>query len=324
MAFITEPLNNPALPIAELSTDVAEILKNDEVSEVIHRWLGNDRKVGVLLMTNCWMMNLHTMYSLRERVQCLVAPQGDIDCPGYNYRDILARINKTDESFVETRELAKICVETAENHFARAKATILNKNEPDIIDFFKIFSMDLEVKTADGSASLLEKQIEALSILVKAFVEELKTPIARKRELKFFLRYIRASSFDFSNNETMMVDVVNWIISISYANDNFKPGNTKLFPKLNPKITEFRDLAIGTKGPSIVLKCTKGRKIYGDKNDLNPFAVIDLPPRGFSLFFPMFDCSNDKKLKEIYYPVFLSQNSFNQTFLFTVKTTFFN
>jgi hypothetical protein len=32
------------------------------------------------------MMNMHTMYSLKETVKCLVAPQGNIDCPGYNLK----------------------------------------------------------------------------------------------------------------------------------------------------------------------------------------------------------------------------------------------
>jgi hypothetical protein len=81
--------------VGELRAEkVREILSNDELAIVFREWLGEDEKVGVLLMMNCWMMNLHTMYSLVDTVQCLVAPQSDIGTPGYNYKAILKYLFK--------------------------------------------------------------------------------------------------------------------------------------------------------------------------------------------------------------------------------------
>jgi len=129
----------------------AEILKNSELAECLRKWLGKEKKVAVLLMSNCWMMNLHTMYALKDTVKCLVAPQGSIDVPGYNLKDIFNQINKADSIRFKINDLAIVCVETFDNTYSKAKAIMLDRQEPGILEQFKIFAVDLS-KTTDGES----------------------------------------------------------------------------------------------------------------------------------------------------------------------------
>ncbi len=86
-------------------TDAPEILKNGELTGAFKLWL-KKKQVGVLLMMNCWMLNLHTLYAMRNGIQYLVAPQGDIGVPGYNCRDIIRYINSKQGARGSNRELA--------------------------------------------------------------------------------------------------------------------------------------------------------------------------------------------------------------------------
>ena len=90
---------------------VPAILKNDELAKAIRGWLGEKRRASVVLMMNCYMMNLHTLYSLKEQVAYLVAPQSDIDTPGYHYFKILQSIYRGRPYAVTPAQLAINCVE---------------------------------------------------------------------------------------------------------------------------------------------------------------------------------------------------------------------
>ncbi|GAA4321311.1 hypothetical protein GCM10023149_21110 [Mucilaginibacter gynuensis] len=272
---------NQALNISMPTPGVPEILKNSELNEALQAWLRNKRKVGVLLMTNCWMMNLHTMYALKESVRCLVAPQGNIDCPGYNIKDILIGINRADQTGIEPVKLAELCVTTIDNEYSKAKAAILDKSEPDVIERFKIFAVDLSKET--GGENIFDKQIDDLEEIFQILVDDLKAPDTNT-DLKYFLKYIRSVCFDFSDDQTQMIDIVNWLKSLIRA--NIRLDAKMLTDSARKKINAFL-MAMLNLNNNIVLKSSSGKKIYVIERSIKLSPTVGLPPAAYSLFFPM-------------------------------------
>lgn len=271
---------------------ITEILHNPELASAFKSWLGG-KKVGVLLMMNCWMMNLHNMYAMQDCVKCLVAPQGDIACPGYNYRDILKFINNPDNVF-NARDLANICVESCENSFAKRRAKRLNKKHPDTIDSWKIIAVDLEILHADRT-SLFTKQLQSLEALVAVLVDRVKT--SNTPELRYMLKYIRSVCHDFTNQGTLMVDIMNWCLSVKSADKFFLPDHSRVLGDIEAGIVQFRDLVFKSNGQSaLLINSTAGKSVYAIADPLLPVAVINLAPSGYSLFFPQYSFSDNPNM----------------------------
>ncbi|MGY3211530.1 hypothetical protein [Mucilaginibacter sp. HD30] len=276
---------------------VPEILKNQELDAALKAWIPNKR-VGVLLMYNCWMMNLHTMYAFKDSVHCLVAPQGDIDLPGFSVKDILTYINPQDKPgkySVDAVSLAKVCAETIDSAYSNAKAVILDPAEPDVINLFKIFAVDLTRRI--GKKPILEIQLNRWDKLVQQLINEILNPTMPSNELKYFLKYIRSVCFDFSHGVTKSVDLVNWVRGIRSA-DAWFSGTKRML--VNPIITPIQDLLKVTKvnkNPLIIAR-SSGSRIYLSGNDSGDQATIPYEPTGYSIFFPLQDCSDDAKLKD--------------------------
>ncbi len=265
----------------------AEILKNRELAQCLEGWL-DTKKVAVLLMSNCSMMNLHTMYALKDQVECLVAPQGSIDIPGYNLKDIFTAITNSTGEIIKSTELAIKCVESIENSYSKAKALILDRSEPGVIERYKIFAVDLSRKI-DGN-SCLENQINLFKSLCGKLFSLLRDPTAQQ-DLKYFFKYIRSVCFDFSEGLYQMIDIVNWLESVKEA--NFLLGDQMILslPSLPvaTAITEFLD-SVSAKNKNlnnIVLKSSGGEKAYTIENSTTPWPAIGLLPTGYSIFFPI-------------------------------------
>lgn len=270
--------------------DVTEILKNQELSFAITGWL-QGRKVNVLLMMNCWLMNLHTMYSFRESVEFLVAPQGDITIPGYNCRDIFKYLYKEANNEKPVIELARECVRTSENKFQRRRLKKLTGDDSKI-DVWRIYAANLQAQNAAGE-NILIRQINAWKNLIDSMISALddnNNNNALKPELKFILKYIRASCFDFSDSKAFMIDILTWLQSVKYANSRFHPGSTKVPKELMDEITAFIKLLSEEK--NFLLPPTAGKDIYHPKDDDTQEAVIGLPPTAYSFFFPQFKFSD--------------------------------
>lgn len=82
-----------------------EMLTNEELADAIERGVGS---VDVLVMMNCYMMNLHSCYALKEKVHYFIAPQSGIDEPGYDYKTILESLSQSDTPSPES--LARQCL----------------------------------------------------------------------------------------------------------------------------------------------------------------------------------------------------------------------
>ncbi len=287
-----------------LEEKVSEILRNNELSNSIKCWLARNKenkKVGVLLMMNCWMMNLHTMYSLKDTVECLVAPQGDIAIPGYNYRDILRYIYKPKSYYRTNQKLAKKCVLTCENKLAKKRADKIYKklnNDHLKIDSWKIIAVDLQKKDNNG-LSLFLNQIN----LLKSIIDILNTTLKNQNseELKCMLTYIRFVSFDYTNLHSRMIDIINWLITIvNAANYNFF---LPFPPEAKTPISKLIDITVKTKNKSnLILAISKGELIFDRVK-----WVISLKPTGYSLFFPQRILTDANLIDNFQNDVFLNE-----------------
>ena len=242
------------------SPDVSEILKNSELNEAIRLWLGdNDFKVGVLLMNNCWMMNLHTMYALKGSVKYLVAPEGSIDSPGYNTKDILKYIIT---ALPQPQELAEVCVKTLGNAYSKAKSLMLSPQEPDVLDRFKIFAANLGKRTPKGDL-IIDVQIDQLKTIAQLLITEITSKEQSYPEIRYLLKYIRSVCLDFTENQAMLIDMVNWIQAVIFSNDMLQLA-TFPFEIRSPMV----HLVNSCSDPktSVVIKSSIGSQIYLSDN----------------------------------------------------------
>ncbi|MFT3909485.1 MAG: clostripain-related cysteine peptidase [Ferruginibacter sp.] len=276
----------------------AEILTNKELADSIKGWIKN-KKVAVLLMMNCWMMNLHTMYALRNNVECLVAPQGDIAIPGYNYRDILRYIYKPKTYYRSNQKLAIKMVQTCENKFALKRAENVYKQMervPRKIDEWKIIAIDLQKKDFKNKR-ILDKQIVSLKKLID--VMNCSVEDEQESEMKWLFKYVRSLCFDFAVPPGgKMIDIRNWVSSIRYSDEGFS-GASKLNNDTVTCIDDFLASTAKEDNNSIILKMSEGKSVYPENNDSRLLiAGIRLPPTGYTLFFPELDFNDDLNLKD--------------------------
>jgi hypothetical protein len=282
------------IEIAKLtSTGVREILSNDELANSFNSWLGKRNKIGVLLMMNCWMMNMHSMYSFANTVHYLVAPQSDIGVPGYNYKAILHYIFK-DTHKVSAKNLAVKCVKTIETKRMRRRSMALRTDRIDIIDTWKVFALDLQVRDIDGKRLLLN-QVSALRRLIK-LINSTFDPDS-DQEARWMYKYIRSVSYDFSAGDIMMIDILNWCLSLMFADGFFSvEGKSKLDPNgVKDELIRFRKQILRNKPlPSLLLAKTAGQLVYLlDDDPFLPTTVISIEPKGYSFFFPLFEIQSN-------------------------------
>ncbi len=261
---------------------VREILRNDELSEVIKHWM-NGKHVSVLLMMNCWMMNLHTMFALRDCVDYLVAPVGDISYPGYNYREILEFIyrNKRAGNFAEA--IAKKCVRKTVNKRARKRAEKFWDDNVNFIDTWKIAAVDLQKKY--NGERIIDRHLSKL----KTVIQELQETAKNSEKAVQFFKHLRLFSFDFTHEVSIMVDIINWLDCIDLIEIIRPQGQPYKVSQAVALATRslINEVKRGSVDTSIVLCMSKGRKLY---NDNQPW--IAMPTTAYTIFFPQFPCTN--------------------------------
>lgn len=278
---------------ATLNGNVREILSNDELAIVLTHWLG-EKKVAVLLMMNCWMMNLHTMYSFRETVERLVAPQGNIGTPGYNYKEILRYLFSTKSIFETPDRLAIECVVTSENKRMRRRSIRLRDDHEDVIDRCKIFAMDLQKKKGDKLVLIDHLERFEQFIFGLLSIEDSEEPLVelllnRENKMGRALQLcvdVRLVSFDFTKEKTIdpnacfVIDIVNWLnilCDLSIGASGYPLDSRILSPgfRLKDEIKDARD------DNQLILAASNGSAIYRPER-----SIVGLAPTGYGLFFP--------------------------------------
>ncbi len=93
---------------------ITNILTSEKLAFAISKGFG---KVDVLIMLNCIMQNMHTCYALKKAVGFLVAPEGGIVEPGYDYVAITDELRK--ETPVDARAIAHLAVDSMRAHYKK-------------------------------------------------------------------------------------------------------------------------------------------------------------------------------------------------------------
>jgi len=271
-------LDQQKVPAIALPTDGApEILMNRELAQVLKTWLG-DRKVGVVAMMNCWMMNLHTLYSLRNTVKFLVAPESNIDCPGLNYRDILQAACDGSVSPDDAKKMANLVVSSSHNAFLRKRAAELNTVHPETIDYRSLMAAQLDYPAGqDSPLDKLIKQLKSLIGMLNVFV----TRDANGPEF-YWMQFIRNLSLDFTVTVAPMVDLPNYLYYLYAASDQLQETVAD---------SDFRTLAQAVQASAQNDLPMLQPRFIGDKwFFLNYAPAVDVStgktPTGYSIFFP--------------------------------------
>lgn len=93
----------------EVDGPFTDILSNDEMADALYQSFGT-RKVAIIAMTNCAMLNMFTCYALKYQCRFLIAPMGTIEFHGYNYPAIWNMI--THDPTIQKEKLAEAITET--------------------------------------------------------------------------------------------------------------------------------------------------------------------------------------------------------------------
>ena len=259
---------------------IPEILKNWKLATAIKTWLRGkgQKKVGVLVMLNCWMMNLHTLYSMKGVVKYLVAPEGNIDNPGYNYHDILLQLYNRFPHTPTPQELAIHVVKTSHNEFMIDRAKQLNKLHPDTLSFRAIVNVRLDYGPSESN------KLDELFMTLHGIIEMLHKKLRQDRSGAFLLllQHVRALSFDFTAELVPMIDLPNYLFYLVAATNGLKkPVFTKAFAnevdKLQTQLLE---------GLPVVLPRWLGENCYYWNHEPIYSKLLSLKPTGFSIFFP--------------------------------------
>jgi hypothetical protein len=259
---------------------MAEMLTNEELGGAIEAGFkrpGESKgKVDVLLMMNCLMMNVHACYALRESVQYLVAPQGGIDEPGYNYKAVLNRIMQPGGGPASARDIAELCVESTFDF-----ADVPRKDYQNIIQRWAIFAFDLS--RFDSVAA----RIDALADYLNQNWAELEAPVHNARDICF--RFDDVDRLPFN-----LVDFMHFVRLLLEQSNGLTAHQAAITGHLNEILNERNLLKV------------KEKEIQGEiyNQTWRRNLRADLDASGLGIFFPV---PLDKTSP--YYKFFIAENA---------------
>jgi hypothetical protein len=282
--------NKDETDLPNTTSKVFDILTNEELQQTIEIGFANEdettKKIDVLLMMNCYMMNMHTCYALKNNVDYLVAPQGSISAPGYNYGFILKQIfNSLNNVIIESRELAELCVYSAGYEVFPARAKF--KKE---IDQWVIVATQLnEYKKVGDIVDEISKT--AIEIL-KHFNGDPSFIFSGVRN--------RCIRFDDLSLRYFMIDITHWLSEI-----------IRDLPQSKIDVSLFRNSYISLLEliEKKICMVRIGPKLYSSE----AYQLITRKPYGTTIYFP------DKTLEGEDFNFFVDRNSHQQSLLLKEK-----
>lgn len=250
-----------------------EMLENSELSKGIS--MGINDRVDVLLMMNCWMMNLDTISLMANSTEYLVAPQSGIEKDVYNYPALLDYIfRKTRQSTgLSPGELAKFCIDSIRIYSPD------RDNVRDMVEECAVFAFHL------SRVPEIKSQIETL---INGFIElaldahQRSEPNDQER-LIMFLKLAAIYSFHFDDQQSLFqIDFLHWIKNLRFSTI---PNGTLIEDGyLNDIITE-----IGSPGDicSLLGKLNVTEPHIGTKWASSGSGFVkEYDPSGLSIYLP--------------------------------------
>ncbi len=272
----------------EFSTDLPveqafDILTNNELRSAIKESFG---KVDILMMMNCWMMNLDSIYTFTDVVDYLIAPPSDIDEPGYNNYEIINGIN----SKTTPDELSKLAISTfASSGFNNSR------------DKFKSNIESTCVICIEPS------NFNDLFVTLKIFISELQEICEAHNEKPLMDLLIFARRFCYQldvDGHYFLIDIFHWANLIGDTKQIIDPiidsDIYPLFVKLNSKLKDVMP---------------RTDYVYFHENFYSGFGEIirykfKNKPTGIALFFP----DSKSAYQQLVETEILSNSKFNANF----------
>jgi Clostripain family len=228
--------------------NIIDMLTNDELAAAIKTGL-KQTKADVVIMFNCFMHNLHTLYALNGAADYFVGPESIIAHPGYDYTAILNKIDSNPE--IDGAEICRTAVETIRQKFIAAGRPV--KAEELIIIGTRM----------DGIGHLFD--------LVKELSRELTDFIQRDPSQAFRIKYCREACYEMTYPMAYdMIDLPNWLIRV-IENHGTPAAIGTLLDRINNEISKIR------------MASAIGDHPYSDRY---PGADRRFPPSGYSLYVP--------------------------------------
>lgn len=249
---------------------ILEILTNEELARAITKAFKDPfEKLDLLVMMNCWMMNLHTIYALRESVHYFIAPQGGISSPGYDYKKVVEFLG----SNFETLDAAKKYIDSCYDFSASPRKDIIPEIE----------SWGVLLAKIDKTA------IEGLVLFVNEFFNSLFTEISKGADVnlavKHFILYYAKTCFVFSQKSRYyQIDLLNLIRIFRQYNQDIK--NNRILRQFRTGLESEFEKALKQ---IIIYDFEKVKNVYAKYINVqdSPFLGVNIyPPNGASLYFP--------------------------------------
>lgn len=227
-----------------------DMLTNEELGEAIQI---SEQKIDVLIMINCMMQNVITQYALSGVVKYLVAPQGMMGLPGYNYEEILKVVFGPAE-YNSPEKVVEVALSTLADKRSDGLDYHLNVSQ------WSVTAFDLD-------------EIELLTPFLSELSTELSKKISHNNQYRGLLDLkVRRALFSFDNtpqNEvsTVMVDLGLLMYRLKTMDEMSFGGLFDKFQRILKKIRPFK--------PFIGENIYRGRIPFGPQ-----------PPAGNCIYFP--------------------------------------
>lgn len=229
---------------------MVDMLTNDELAKAIKAGISTG-KVDVVVMFNCFMHNLHTLYALHEVTDYFVGPESIIAFPGYDYGAMLSAIYKA-RGEIGGAEIARTAVTTI-------RAKFINFDRLAKADELIIFGSSME-------------RIKDLFCLIITLSTTLQGFIREDHSMAAYIRNCRRSCYEMTYPlKYEMVDLINWLRRlIEYC------GNPQIFAELRDRIEVYINSHV------------RMASYLGDHPYSERYRQADkrYPPTGYSIYVP--------------------------------------
>ncbi|MGC4101208.1 hypothetical protein [Ferruginibacter sp.] len=247
-----------------------ELLSNKELAESIKMGF-ETKKIDVVVMMNCWMMNIDTMCWLKDSVDILIAPQTGIEFPAYNYKSIM-------ECFYDSAKKGEVLlpesltdsiIDTIKDETGKRAAT------REAIGRWAIFAVKLSSEDKLSRSTLIDLLVEKINefagYLLTVITTTEKDALKRKNLIEFCTRL--AYNFDVEAGY-QQYDLLHVLSNIGKFHDGL------LFDRL--KMSEFeRDLSNYIQ--AITLRSHKGDRW----NNNQIYNNCNVTPTALSIYWPV-------------------------------------
>jgi Clostripain family len=204
--FFKQNINAVAATVSTLENQSTtfKILTNEELAKALSNVFGS---IDILMMMNCFMMNLMNAYAVKDCVKHLIATQGSISAPGFNYQDIVKCLLHHPNS--KTVNISRRFLNSTFNKRAYAKGKKFPRFTNSTFRQWGLFLLNFQVCNSLGKNSFGEL-LTQLGNLIDILTEKVNGTMS-DLQIKTVLNCARRLTYCFDKGFGYeLVDLVNW------------------------------------------------------------------------------------------------------------------